>query len=213
MKSILLSFVCLLPISAWSQGVWEVPGAEKPKETTVVKKKPEAVSDEDTKYLEGAVTEKNGRVEWSKTYDIPGKNAEQIYDIMFKFLTDFTKTDNQLEGSCVSLVNKNEHIIIASVKEWLVFKTNFLTLDRTKFNYNIIAYCGDNTLTVVLTRIYYKYEEERVKGGILYKAEEWINDENALNRRKTKLIRGSAKFRCKTIDRKNEIFNLIGKLF
>ena len=29
-------------------------------------------------------------------------------------------------------------------------------------------------------RILYVYDEERVRGGYVYKAEEWINDENAL---------------------------------
>lgn len=213
MRRVFLLLACILSFPILAQGVWEVPDADKPKEVIDGDKKGKIIPQEDVKYLEGAVPEKDGRVLWSHDYDIPGKSAKQIYDIMFKFLSDFTKADNQLEGSGVSLVNKNEHIIIATVKEWLVFKENFLMLDRTKFNYNIIAYCGDGKLTVVITRIYYRYEEERVKGGYLYKAEDWINDKNALNRSKTKLIRGSAKFRKKTIDRKDEIFESIAQLF
>lgn len=213
MRRVFLSLACMMSLSAMAQGEWEVPDANKPKEVVEVEKNEKSMPEEDVKYLEGAVPEKDGKVLWSRDYDVPGKSAEQIYDIMFKYLSDFTKADNQLEGSCVSLVNKKEHIIIATVKEWLVFKENFLMLDRTKFNYNIIAYCHDNKLTVDITRIYYRYEEERVKGGYLYKAEEWINDKNALNRSKTKLVRGSAKFRRKTIDRKDEIFESIGKLF
>ena len=95
------------------------------------------------------------------------------------------------------------------MKEWLVFTDKLLSLDRTKFNYTLIAYCKDNHLTVTMGRILYIYDEERVRGGYVYKAEEWINDENALNRKQTRLLPGSAKFRRKTIDRKDYIFNTI----
>ena len=110
----------------------------------------------------------------------------------------------------MTLVNKSEHVVVANVKEWLVFTDKFLSLDRTKFYYTLIAYCSDNKLTVTMNRISYRYEDGRVKnGGYLYKAEEWISDEYAMNRKKTKLYRGSAKFRRKTIDRKDDLFSSI----
>lgn len=141
--------------------------------------------------------------------DVPGKSAQEIYDLIFDCFTDLTKAENQLEGSCVSLVNKKEHIVVASVKEWLVFSDKLLALDRTKFNYTLIAYCKDNHLTVTMGRLSYKYDEERVERGHVYKAEEWINDENALNRKKTRLLPVSAKFRRKTVDRKDQVFDMI----
>ena len=45
--------------------------------------------------------------------------------------------------------------------------------------------------------------------GMEVNAEEWITDENALNKAKTKLLKYSGKFRRKTIDRKDEIFENI----
>ena len=45
--------------------------------------------------------------------------------------------------------------------------------------------------------------------GIETTAENWITDKYGLNKNKTKLSRMSGKFRKKTIDRKDEIFNTI----
>lgn len=189
-----------------AQSEWEKP---KNIDSEFVQDKRTQTSD-DAKYLAGAVPEIDGRVEWKLDIDVKGKTVDQIYDIMLQYMTKLTKGENQLEGSCVALVNKNEHVVVANVREWLVFTDKFLSLDRTKFYYTLIAYCSDNHLTVTMNRITYIYEDGRVKdGGYVYKAEEWINDENALNRKKTKLYRGSAKFRRKTIDRKDNLFNSI----
>ena len=55
-----------------------------------------------------------------------------------------------------------------------------------------------------MTRIVYIYDEER--NPTTYKAEEWINDKYGLNKKQTKLSRVSGKFRSKTIDRKDYLF-------
>lgn len=209
MRRIILLLICVMPLAVPAQGVWERPEAQETVKANEEKKQPEVKNTADIKYLAGAVPLADGKVEWTLDIDVPGKNTAEIYDIMLKCLMDLTKTENQLEGSAVTLVNKQDHIIVASVKEWLVFKENFLMLDRAKFNYTLVAYCSDNHLKITMSRIYYRYEEERVKGGRLYKAEDWITDDNALNRKKTKLLPGSAKFRRKTIDRKDQIFKTI----
>lgn len=205
MKLIFILVACLIPMAVWSQGVWEAPvSANDVKNDMSVKKE-----DPDAEYLAGAVPEVNGKVEWKLDIDVPGKSAQEIYDIMFNYFTKFTKEENQLEGSRISLINKQENIIVVSAKEWLVFTDKLLSLDRTKFNYTLITYCKDNHLTVTMGRISYKYDEERSSGNHVYMAEEWINDKNALNKKKTRLLPGSAKFRRKTIDRKNYIFDEI----
>lgn len=206
MRLILAVFISFLPIIMRAQSEWEKP---KVSDSEVIQEK-KAKPNPDAKYLEGAVPEVNGKVEWKLDLDVPGKSANEIYDIMLKFFTELTEGENQLEGSCVTLVNKSEHVVVANVKEWLVFTDKFLSLDRTKFYYTLIAYCSDNKLTVTMNRISYRYEDGRVKnGGYLYKAEEWISDEYAMNPKKTKLYRGSAKFRRKTIDRKGDLFSSI----
>lgn len=209
MKLIFVLVTCLIPIIGWSQGVWESPVTEKNNINNDTSVSKDTTPDPDEKYLVGAVPEVNGKVEWKLDVDVPDKSAQEIYDIIFDCFTNLTKEENQLEGSCVSLVNKKEHIVVASMKEWLVFTDKLLALDRTKFNYTLIAYCKDNHLTVTMGRVSYRYDEERIKGGHVYMAEEWINDENALNRKKTRLLPGSAKFRRKTIDRKDLVFDSI----
>lgn len=208
MRLIATSILVVFSIVGFAQNVWEKPVQNTTKTVEeVVKPNP------DEKYLAGAVAEEDGKVQWTLDIDVPGKSAEQIYDKMYRCLDDLTKQENQLEGSCVALVNKKDHIIVATIREWLVFKDSFLSLDRSKFNYTLIAECKDNHLTLKMNRIYYKYEEDRKpQGGGVYKAEDWISDAKALNKKQTKLLPGSAKFRRKTIDRKDFLFENIERI-
>lgn len=209
MRLFFILAMCLLPMAAMAQGVWERPDTGK--ETVGRQEEMKAEKpNPDAKYLEGAVPEVDGKVEWKLDMDVPGKSADQIYADILQCFTDLTKTENQIEGSSVALVNKAEHIVVATIREWLVFTDKFFMLDRTKFYYTLIAYCKDGHLTVTMGRISYRYEEGRSSdGGYVYKAEEWINDENALNRKKTRLLPGSAKFRRNTVDRKDYLFSVI----
>jgi colicin import membrane protein len=76
--------------------------------------------------------------------------------------------------------------------------------------YNLIVTCTDGKADVTMTRIHYLYEEERNPQA--YRAEEWITDKEALNKKQTKLARISGKFRRKTIDRKDFLFNKLAEL-
>lgn len=202
MKKLIVLMMLALPMSAIAQNVWEKPKEEKVEKAEEVKK-----PNKDEKYLRGAVPIVDGDVQWTLDVDVPGKSAQEIYDKMFKTLTDLTKSEGQLEGSAVTLVNKRDHIVVANVREWLLFSSSLLSLDRTKFNYTLIARCSDGHLNMTMNRISYKYDEERTNQ--VYKAEEWISDDAAVNKKNTKLYRGSAKFRRKTIDRKDQIFETI----
>lgn len=204
MKKLITILMMAMPLAAMAQNVWEKPKEESLEKTAKVVKVKE---NKDEKYLRGAVPIVNGDVCWTLDVDVPGKSAQDIYDKMYKTLTDLTKSEGQLEGSAVSLVNKQDHIIVASVREWLLFSSNFISLDRSKFYYTLVARCSDGHLNMTMDRISYKYEEERNKQ--VYKAEEWISDDNAVNKKNTKLYRGSAKFRRKTIDRKDQIFETV----
>jgi colicin import membrane protein len=56
----------------------------------------------------------------------------------------------------------------------------------------------------------YQYEIDRPDTEAVETiAEDWITDENALNKKKTKLAKYTGKFRRKTIDRKDNIFETI----
>ena len=65
--------------------------------------------------------------------------------------------------------------------------------------------CENGKANVTMCRIHYLYEENRKPQRL--KAEEWITDDLAVNKKNTKLYPVSAKFRRKTIDRKDYIFN------
>ena len=106
-------------------------------------------------------------------------------------------------------MNKQDHVIAARLKEWLVFQNTFLSLDRTVFNYTIIATCADGHLNLKLTRISYQYELDREGSGLETTAEEWITDKYGLTKKQDKLSKYSGKFRRKTIDRKDYIFDKI----
>lgn len=201
----------LLPVGLMAQGNWERPVTQ---DNTPKKEKKEKVTKKqkaqlDKKYMvENAVPVVDGKVEWVLELDVPGSTAQSNYDKLLAFLTDFVKENNQLENSSVSVVNKQEHKIAASIREWLVFNSNFISIDRTQFQYTILAECYDNHVKVTLCRIKYYYDE-RPNKTTLYAAEELIIDKEAMNKARTKLVRPGAKFRRKTIDRKDEVFNRI----
>lgn len=168
------------------------------------------INQQDQRYLVGAVPEVNGQVVFSTTINAPGKNAQQIYDILHKELQTMTQEPNQIEQSRLTLEDKDNHQVAASFQEWLVFKNKPLNLDRTRFLYQIICDCKDGKADIKLNRIVYIYDEER--DMTTYKAEEWINDKYGLNKKQTKLARVSGKFRRKTIDRVDYIFNRFTQL-
>ena len=214
MKKLSIVILLFLPLSVMAQNDWEKPQAidiqqNKEKETLFESKK-KAITKEDKKYLEGAIPLVDGKVSFNYDLDIPGKNAQQIYDLTYAVLDSMTKGDNQFAESSIALVNRKEHIIAARFKEWLIFQSSFLSLDRSILNYTVIARCSNEHLNITLSRISYVYEKDRgMNDGIETTAENWITDKYGLNKSKTKLSRMSGKFRKKTIDRKDEIFNTI----
>lgn len=117
------------------------------------------------------------------------------------------KKKTKLPESNVTLVNKSQRVIVATLNEWLVFKSTFLSLDRAKLNYVLVANCTDGCVELTMRNIFFRYDENDGKGMTKILAEESINDKNALNKKKTKLVTGWAKFRRMTIDRKDEVFN------
>jgi colicin import membrane protein len=70
--------------------------------------------------------------------------------------------------------------------------------------------CSDGEANVKMTRISYDYDTDRKP--VHYTAEEWITDKYAVNKKHTKLYPISGKFRRKTIDRKDFIFNKFNTL-
>lgn len=192
-----------LPMAATAQNTWEMPEEEEVAEKTV-KVNPDA------KYLAGAVPTVDGKVVFSTTLKAPNKSANEIYSILKKYMLRMTKEKNQFETSSLSIQDSVNHMLAGVYQEWLVFKSSGLSLDRTRFKYTLIAQCEDGKADITISRISYLYEEER--NPQKYTAEDWITDENALRKSKQKLLPISGKFRRKTIDRKDYLFNKMQSL-
>lgn len=189
---------------------WYVP-KEEPKPNKVVAKVPVvagSASDPDAKYLAGTVPEENGKIVFTLDLDAPGQSAETIYGKLYNCINSLTKGEDELPESAIALVNPKEHIIAARFKEWLVFTNNFLSLDRTEFNFTLIANCTDGHAHVTMERMSYSYEEDRPT-GFHSPAEDIISDKAALNKKGTKINKVTGKFRRKTIDRKDAIFQAL----
>ena len=198
MKKLFFTMLALLPLTLWAQdNSWEINEDEEVKQE--VKK-----TKVDPKYLKGAVPEVDGHVVFSKHIEVPGKSAAQIYDIMLQYMERLTKTSNQIDSK-IATADAQKHEIIGAYQEWLVFKKTALTLDRTRLFYVLHTQCSDGAVDIKLMRIRYLYEEERSPQRL--SAEEWITDKEAVNKKNTKLLPLSGKFRRKTIDRKDFLFN------
>ena len=199
MKKLFFTMLALVPFILWAQdNTWELNEDEEVKEEVKAKAKVEA------KYLKGAVPVVDGQVVFSKHIEAPSKTASQIYDIMLQYMERLTKTTNQLDSK-ISTSDNQKHEIVGIYQEWLVFKNTALSLDRTRFFFALRARCNDGSVDVEMMRIRYLYEEERTPQRMT--AEEWITDKESVNKKNTKLLPMSGKFRRKTIDRKDYLFN------
>lgn len=212
MKKLIAFVLALVPMLGMAQNnVWEIP--DQPQQQAKVVKKKEAAPKVDQKYLAGAVPEVNGEVVFSLDKDVPGMPADSIYDKVYSVIADIVeegKSSGLQPQARIAAVNKAEHTIAARMKEWLVFTSNFISLDRTEFNYTLIAKATDGHVNVRMERLSYAYEMNRKDAsGMKEKAENWITDKHALNKKQTKLSPLSGKFRRKTIDRKDNIFQRV----
>ena len=193
------------PVTNTSSDTWVVPTAPATAATRANKNmNADSKANKDLYLQKGVVPEVNGQVMWTETINIPGATANELYDKAFAYLTALTQGTNQLDGSKVALVNKGEHSIVATVREKLVFSSSFLSLDYTQFNYVLQATCRDGQATLTMNRLTYRYD---VQGNVSdFTAEQWITDKYAVNKKHTRLLPVSGKFRRATIDRKNSVF-------
>ncbi len=156
--------------------------------------------DDDSRYLLGAVPEVDGKVVFSQEFDIPGMSQDQIFDKMMNWMEGRLK-ENKNPESRVAYSDKAKGLIAGVGGQWIVFKSSALSLDRTWINYRITVTCKPEQCLMEIEKIRYTYRETEK-----YTAEEWITDKYALNKAKTKLIRGLSKWRKKTVDFADELF-------
>ena len=161
--------------------------------------------DKNPKYLLGAVPEVDGVVTFQKDFSVTDKNEQQIYDIL---LMAGAIQNQQPHYTRIVSEEKENSTIVARIEEYMTFKRiPVVSLDRTRFRYLLSAIVKGQKVSLTITQISYYYNEDMDgKNGVPYKAEEWITDKEAVNKKGTKLYPRSGKFRRLTIDRVEEIF-------
>ena len=195
MKKLMIALLLSLPtLLSAQENTWEKPKAQ-------------AQQDTDQKYLVGAVPVVDGKVTFTTTISAPGKSKSQIYDIVLAQLTELAKAEEQYENSRIALQDTTKWLIAGNYQEQLVFKRQALSFDYTRMMYTLMVECSDGEAKVTMTRVHYLYEEEREPQNLA--AEEWITDQYGLTKKKDKLARLSGKFRRKTIDRKDYLFEML----
>jgi len=159
------------------------------------------------KYGKGAVPEdESGRVCFTQTVKIPdGVSADKCYDILLnwakgRFALPYAQAGRILNEDAAT------RRFIFHVDQIIVFKSKALVADESKISYNFSVAVNDGQFTMKMTDIKYRYEEGREGGGKIFTAEDWITDKEAYNRKGTKFLKSTGKFRIKTIDLKDLLF-------
>ena len=163
----------------------------------------------DPKYLLGAVPETEGVVTFQKNITVTDKSEQQVYDILLAYINNSIMSNaipNQQYSRLIS-EEKGNGTIVARIEEYMTFSHVFLNLDRTRFRYLLSAKVTGQKVNLTITQVSYYYNEDREgKNGVNYKAEEWITDKVAVNKKGTRLYPRSGKFRMRTVNRVQEIF-------
>lgn len=155
--------------------------------------------DDDSRYLVGAVPVADGKVVFSKEFSIPDMSQDEIYERMLKWMSSLLKENKN--NSRVVYTDKASGTLAGVGEQWIVFSSSALSLDRTLINYQITVNCQPSKCVMEIEKIRYTYRENEK-----YTAEEWITDKYALNKTGTKLVRGLAKWRRKTVDFADNLF-------
>lgn len=151
---------------------------------------------DESKYMTGAVPVVDGKVVFSKEIQAPNLSKQQIFDAALKWANSRFKTEKGNWGR-MAYSNAEEGQIACYGSEYIVFADKTFSLDRAKMNYRVNLVCTPGRCKVEISSIYYIYPEDSQDR---LAAEEWITDEQAMNKDRTKLIKRIAKFRIKTVD-------------
>ena len=153
-------------------------------------------------YAKGEVPVVNAKVTFEKRIPADGLTAGQVEERMNAWLAK-----RFVEPTVISakrFESEKPHTAIVKGEEYIVFKNTFFVLSRARMYYYLTLTAEDGACTFNLTRITYWYDDEDEKGGIKMIAEDWITDDNAFNK-KGGLKKFEGKFRCKTIDLKEQL--------
>ena len=164
-------------------------------------------NESDPKYGRGAVPEdENGNVYFTTAVKIPENMSE---DVCYNILLNWAKGRFALPyANAGRILNEDATTrrFIFHVDQMIVFKSTSFVADESKIAYNFSLAVKTVEFTMTMTAISYRYEEGRETGGKSFTAEDWITDSEAFNRKGTKFLKSTGKFRIKTIDLKDLLF-------
>ncbi len=160
------------------------------------------------KYGKGAVTtDSNGTVCFSDTVAIPaGMDANKCFVILNNWAKGHFAKPFANAGRILS-EDAAARRFVMHVDQTLVFRSTAMVADESDMSYNLSVAVKDNCYIIKMTDIKYAYETKREHGGQRFTAEEWITDKEAFNKKGTKFLKSTGKFRVKTIDLKDRLFS------
>ena len=151
-----------------------------------------------------AIPVKNGKVTFEETIPAQGYTAEQVKSIIDTWLKERFVKPTVISAKHIN--SGNPYTAILKGEEYIVFKNKPLVLERARIYYYLTLTANDGSCTFNMSRITYWYDDEDENGGLKMIAEEWITDENAINK-KGNLKKFEGKFRNKTIELKDFLIN------
>lgn len=153
-------------------------------------------------YQAGAVSVVNGKVAFDEFIPAEGMTAAEVEEKINSWITR-----RYVEPTVISAKryeSEQPNTAIVKGEEYIVFKNTFLVLSRARIYYYLTITAEDGGCRFNMSRITYWYDDEDDNGGIHMKAENWITDEMAFDK-KGGLKKFEGKFRRKTIDLKNQL--------
>jgi colicin import membrane protein len=151
-----------------------------------------------------AIPVKNGKVTFEETIPAQGYTAEQVKSVIDAWLKERFVKPTIISAKHIN--SGNPYTAILKGEEYIVFKNKPLVLERARIYYYLTLTANDGSCTFNMSRITYWYDDEDENGGLKMIAEEWITDENAINK-KGNLKKFEGKFRNKTIELKDILVN------
>lgn len=171
---------------------------------TIISVNAQTTDKEINKNSEEVIPVVNGKVTFEEIIPAEGYTANEIKDIVDKWIKERFVKPTVI--SAKQFTANNPKATILKGEEYLVFKKAALVLERARIYYYLTLTANDGSCTFNMSRITYWYDDEDDKGGIKMIAEEWITDENAINK-KGKLKKFEGKFRNKTLELKEILVN------
>lgn len=170
-----------------------------PSSAQLFKKKSSSV---EAQYQKGTVPVVNGKVTFEEFIPAEGLSAAQVKEIAGNWIKERYVEPTVIASKVYD--SEDENTIILKGEEYIVFKSTLFVLSRARIYYFLTLEAEDGGCRFNMSRITYWYDDEDDEGGIKMKAENWITDETAFNK-KGGLKKFEGKFRRKTIDLKEQL--------